>query len=125
MINIKMILIVALGGAIGTVARFLMMSGIGHFWRAAFPLSTFLVNVLGSFLIGVLVELMMNHHGFNLAIRTFLIVGILGGFTTFSSFSLDIGLLLQKGELIVAAAYILGSVFVSLFAFFAGMMLFR
>lgn len=120
-----MILAVALGGAIGSVARFLMMSGIGHFWRSSFPLSTFLVNVLGSFVIGALAEIMLQHGHFSLTLRAFLVVGILGGFTTFSAFSLDAGLLIQKGELFLASLYAIASVVVSLLAFFAGMFIFR
>lgn len=123
--NLKMILVVALGGAIGSVARFLMMSGIGHFWKSQFPLSTFIVNVLGSFVIGALLEIMMQHGNFHMALRAFLVVGVLGGFTTFSSFSLDAGLLIQKGEWITASLYMIGSVVVSILAFFGGMALFR
>ena len=120
-----MIGVVALGGAIGSVARYLMMTGIGHFWKSQFPLSTVVVNVLGSFVIGALVEVLMQHEGFHLLWRGFLVVGILGGFTTFSTFALDAGLLIDKGELLWAGLYVAGSVALSILAFFGGMALFR
>jgi len=123
--NIKIVAVVALGGAVGAVCRFLMMSGVGHIWKHHFPLSTFLVNVLGCFIIGALTEIMMQHEGFTLLWRSFLIVGILGGFTTFSSFSLDAGLLIEKGQWLMASSYIVGSVLLSLLAFFSGIFLFR
>lgn len=123
--NVKMLGVIALGGAIGSVARYVMMSGIGYFWKSQFPLSTFMVNVLGSFAIGALVEILMQHDGFHLLWRGFLVVGILGGFTTFSTFALDAGLLIEKGELFWAGLYMAGSVALSILAFFGGMALFR
>ena len=123
--NFKMILVVALGGAIGSVARYLMMSGVGHFWKSSFPLSTLLVNVLGSLVIGMLTEFMVQHGHFSLPMRTFLIAGILGGFTTFSTFSLDAGFLIQKGAWFLTSLYVVGSVGISLLAFFGGMAIFR
>lgn len=123
--NLKFIAVVGLGGALGAIARYLMVSGVNNFWKADFPLSTFLVNMLGSFVIGALTEFMLQHEDFNLTWRLFLVTGILGGFTTFSAFSLDTGFLLQKGEFFSAALYVCGSVFVSLAAFFVGMAIFR
>ena len=123
--NLKMIGVVALGGAIGSVLRFMLMSGIGHFWKSHFPLSTLVVNVLGSFAIGALVEILMQHQGSNLLWRGFFIVGVLGGFTTFSTFALDAGLLIEKEQLFLAGLYLSGSVIISILAFFAGMALFR
>lgn len=120
-----MILAVGLGGAIGSIMRYLMMVGVGYYWKSDFPLSTFLVNILGSFVIGALTEFMLQHGHFSLTLRAFLVAGILCGFTTFSTFSLDAGFLLQKSEFLFAGLYIIGSVALSLAAFFCGMALLR
>ena len=109
---------VALGGAIGASARYLtnvaVMRGIGP----GFPWATVIVNVAGSFLMGVLVVVLA---GTGNRFAPFLITGILGGFTTFSAFSLDAVTLWERGATGPALAYVLGSVLVSLAALFAGM----
>lgn len=117
----QLILAVAAGGAIGSVARYLMAGWIGHVAGPGFPLGVMVVNILGSAVMGVLVE------GFALVwhaspeLRAFLTVGVLGGFTTFSSFSLDAVLLFQKGEVGMGAIYVLGSVALSLAGLVAGL----
>ena len=98
--------LVALGGAIGSVLRYLMVAGIGA------PIGTLAVNVLGSLAIGVVFVLTDTREGWQL----FLITGVLGGFTTFSAFSLDTLRLIQAGQAPQAAAYVLGSVALSLAA---------
>jgi CrcB protein len=121
----KMILSIALGGAIGAVGRYLAMSGVGHWLGTAFPYGTLVVNVAGSFVLGALVEIMALAWSPGSELRALIVVGILGAFTTFSTFSLDVVLLFERGALSSAAIYILTSVAFSIAAFMAGMYIFR
>ncbi|MFU8881756.1 MAG: fluoride efflux transporter CrcB [Rhodobacterales bacterium] len=105
---------VALGGAIGAAARYLTFVGAIRFFGAGFPWGTLVVNVVGSFLMGVLVVVLAQRDATRLA--PFLITGLLGGFTTFSAFSLDAMALYDKGETMLAAFYIGASVILSLSA---------
>ena len=119
-----LILAVALGGAIGSVARYLLAglipsSGGGFNWGILW------VNVIGAFVMGVIVEGSALKWNLTPELRAFLTVGILGGFTTFSTFSLDSVLLLQRGAYAAAAGYIGGSVILSIAALFAGLYLVR
>jgi CrcB protein len=100
------------GGGIGSVARFALASWIGQRWGRSFPLGTFVVNVFGSFLIGLLMTLMAERFLENPEWRLLLVVGGLGGFTTFSTFQYETGKLVVDGELIYAALNIVLSVFV-------------
>ncbi|MCU0903831.1 MAG: CrcB family protein [Tabrizicola sp.] len=106
--------LIALGGAIGSVLRFLMVGAIGAPWGVA------AVNVLGSFVIGVLFVL-IPREGWQL----FLMTGLLGGFTTFSAFSLDTLKLVQAGQPVLAGVYVLASVILSLIAVALGVALAR
>jgi CrcB protein len=114
---------VALGGAIGASARYLtnvaVLRGIGP----GFPWATVIVNVAGSFLMGVLVVWLAEKGAMRLA--PFLMTGILGGFTTFSAFSLDAVVLWERGEPVQAAIYVAGSVVLSVAALIVGMALTR
>jgi CrcB protein len=121
----QLILAVAAGGAIGSVARYLMAGWIGHIVGPGFPLGVMTVNILGSAAMGVLVEGFALSWSVSSELRAFLTVGILGGFTTFSSFSLDAVLLFQKGEFGLGAVYILGSVALSLAGLVAGLQIAR
>ncbi len=103
-------LIVFAGGGIGSVARFAVASWIGQRWGRSFPLGTFTVNVFGSFLIGLLMTLMAERFMENPEWRLLLVVGGLGGFTTFSTFQYETGKLAADGELIYAALNIILSV---------------
>jgi CrcB protein len=94
----NMIVLVALGGAVGSVARYLMASGIQTATRWNFPLGTVLVNILGCFLIGTLYVLLMARADPRQDLRALLMVGVLGGFTTFSSFSLETVTLAMSGN---------------------------
>jgi CrcB protein len=115
------ILAVAIGGAAGSVARYLTQLWAGKLLGMDFPWGTLAVNVLGSLIMGVLVELFALRWSVDPVMRAFLTIGILGGYTTFSSFSLDVLLLIQRGEVLVAGTYILTSVIVSLAAIFGGL----
>jgi fluoride exporter len=123
--NLQIIIAVAIGGAIGSVARYLVGIGSGRLFGLTFPWGTLIINVLGSFLIGVFVESFSLRWDLPLVMRVFLTVGICGGFTTFSTFSLDAGFLMQRGEPWPAAAYVIGSVTLSIAALFVGLRLIR
>lgn len=109
------------GGGFGAVMRYLIGLQAAKVWGINFPYGTLIINVLGSFLIGAIAGYFTFYsNGENQALRLFLIVGILGGFTTFSSFSLETLMLLQRGELLLAMGYILLSVLVSLSVVYFG-----
>jgi CrcB protein len=117
------ILLVALGGALGSVVRYLLGGWINR-QTHVFPAGTFTVNVLGSLLVGVLTGLMM-HTQTHPNVRPALIVGFCGGFTTFSTFSMETVALAQGGEIGVAALYAFGSLFACVGGAAAGFMLGR
>jgi CrcB protein len=123
--NPTMILAVALGGAVGSVVRYLTNIGAGKFLGTDFPYGTLIVNIIGSFIIGYWMESMALRWNVGMELRAFLIVGILGGFTTFSAFSLDAILLLQRGQTTQAIMYICGSVLLSLLATVLGIICVR
>ena len=123
--TINMIASIAAGGAAGALARYAVMGAVGHWLGAGFPYATLAVNVLGCFVMGALVEVFALAWSASPEMRSFLTVGFLGAFTTFSAFSLDVNLLTTQGRLGLAALYVAASVLLSLFAFFAGMYLFR
>ena len=115
---------VALGGALGALARW----GIGLAWptpHGAFPLATLLINVVGCLLMGMLVVHVAEIREAHPLVRPFLGVGVLGGYTTFSAFSLDAALLYERGEIGLALFYVLGSVVFSIAGLFAGLALVR
>ncbi|MCD6074368.1 MAG: fluoride efflux transporter CrcB [Rhodospirillales bacterium] len=121
----KMLLAIAVGGAVGSVARHLLAARVMAWLGTGFPWGILTVNVLGGFIMGALVEVMALRWSVSLEWRAFLTVGILGGFTTFSSFSLDTVLLMQRGDYGPAALYVVGSVALSVGALFGAMMLVR
>ncbi|MEC3861435.1 fluoride efflux transporter CrcB [Mesobacterium sp. TK19101] len=114
---------VALGGAIGASCRFLTGHALLRLLGSGFPYGTFAVNVIGSFLMGVIVVL-LGHFSAN-RFAPLLVTGFLGGFTTFSSFSLDVATLYERGQTGLAAVYVLSSVTLSIAALFAAMVLTR
>lgn len=114
---------VAAGGAIGASARYLAGVAVMRAMGPGFPWGTLLVNVAGSFLMGVLIVVLAHLGGTRFL--PFLAVGVLGGFTTFSSFSLDAVTLYERGAVGAAAGYVAASVVLSLAALFAGLMLAR
>ena len=117
----KMLLAVAVGGAIGAVARYKMVGWVGHVTGGGFPWGTMAVNVLGSFLMGALIEVATLRQGLTPELRGFLAVWVLGAFTTFSSFALDVATLWERGDAAPAAAYIAASTALSILALFAGL----
>ena len=116
---------VALGGALGALARYLLVGRFEHWFGAGFPYGTLTANVLGSLLMGMLIELLALVWSPSPEMRALLTVGLLGSFTTFSALSLDTLLLFEAGAPGRAALYALASVLLSLIAIFAGMRLAR
>ena len=117
----RAVLLVAMGGALGSVARFKLSGFVLHHaidWR--FPLGTFIVNVLGCVVIGVLAGLAVKQEFFSPEARLFLFTGVLGGFTTFSAFGLETFDLLRRGEPLIAGSYVMLSVGVGLLTLWAG-----
>ncbi|WP_417782271.1 fluoride efflux transporter FluC [Terasakiella pusilla] len=122
--SVTTLIYVALGGAIGAVGRFAVVSAIGHWTHSVgsgFPLGTMVVNIVGSFMLGVLVELSALTWSPSPEIRVMLVVGMLGAFTTFSTFSLDIVTLGTRGEWVQLAFYMGLSVALSVVALYMGM----
>lgn len=118
-------LLVALGGGIGAVLRHYMNTGLMAVTGASFPLGVMTINILGSFIMGLLIAVFANVWEPSQELRAFLTVGILGGFTTFSSFSLDAVMLWQRGEAVQAVGYVVGSVVLSILALAGAMLLVR
>lgn len=121
----KIILLVALGGAIGSVARYLVGKTALLLWGVNFPWGTLIVNVFGCFLMGLLAGLLSHYAELSQEVRSFLLIGVLGGFTTFSAFSLDLVTLYQRGAWMNAGLYLFASVALSIAALIGGMALIR
>jgi fluoride exporter len=115
---------VALGGAIGSVARYMVSTIQSPVWTG-FPYAIFIVNVSGGFLMGVLTELMALKYNVSPEVRAFLTTGVLGGYTTFSTFSLESALLIQRQAYVTATGYVVGSAILSITALFAGLWIVR
>lgn len=123
--KLLVLLSVFLGGGLGAVLRHYAIL----FWRtqmgSGFPYGTLFVNVLGSLVIGIIMEGAAQRWSLTAPLQAFMVVGILGGFTTFSSFSLDVFKLADTQSALLAAAYVGLSVFLSLLAVFGGAHLMR
>jgi CrcB protein len=118
-------LIVFLGAGIGGALRHGVNVGAARVFGYGFPAGTLIVNVAGSFAMGLLAGYFAFRPGIPQDARLFLTTGILGGFTTFSAFSLDAALLIERHNYALAAVYVAGSVAASLVALFLGLALFR
>ncbi len=116
----KDLLVIFVGGGLGASARY-WLSGLAHRYSGSgFPVGTMLVNVIGCFLIGLLMGSMEERFLVTPTLRLFLTIGVLGGFTTFSSFSYESMALLRDGEMLLGLANVGGSVVLCLLATFAG-----
>lgn len=111
--------------AIGAGARYLCVQGVTRISGHGFPYGTMAVNIAGSFAMGLLIAWLASRSAGDNALRLFIATGVLGGFTTFSAFSLDFAVLFERGEMMVAFGYVAGSVALSIGALFAGLMLAR
>jgi CrcB protein len=119
-----MVFAVGVGGGLGALARYYIAGAIQSA-ATVFPWGIFVVNISGGLLMGLIVEASALKLNLPPNLRAFLTVGILGGYTTFSTFSLDSALLLQKGAYAQAALYVIGSVVLSVLALFAGLWIVR
>jgi CrcB protein len=116
---------VAVGGALGSVMRYVVSNWFSHRFGAGFPWGTFTINVSGAFVIGVVLELATTRAGFNPYVRLFMATGILGGYTTFSTFAFETYLLGADGFPLQSLAYAGGSVIVGLASTLLGVVLVR
>ena len=121
----KILLSVALGGALGAISRYYVVVQVGHWLGLSFPYGTLVVNILGSFILGALTEIMALSWSVSQEVRAFMVVGVLGSFTTFSTFSLDVVYLFERGQTTSAAFYIAASVILAIAAFMLGLRVFR
>ena len=123
--NASTLLFVAMGGAVGAVGRFAVMSAVGAMFGHGFPFGTITVNILGSFILGAMVEASALVWSPSPELRAMIVVGVLGAFTTFSTFSLDVLTLMNRGEVGAAFAYVAVSVIASIAALWLGLTLTR
>ncbi|WP_322516167.1 fluoride efflux transporter CrcB [Rhodopseudomonas palustris] len=117
--------VVFLGGGLGAVLRHLINTLSSRMLGTAFPYHTFFINVTGSLVMGLIAGYFAFKGGSSQHVRLFLMTGILGGYTTFSAFSLDAALLYERGAVGLAALYVLGSVVLAIAGLFAGLALVR
>ncbi len=117
------VLFVALGGAIGSAARYLVGGWFAARFGAAFPYGTFVVNVTGSFIVGLFLAYAQERVSLSPYWRLFFAVGFVGGYTTFSTYEYESIRLLQDGEMLLAAVYLIGSVVTGGVAAIAGIAL--
>ncbi len=116
---------IAVGGTLGCWARYAMTNLIQMLFGRSFPIATLCINVLGSFLMGFLFIETLNRVTISPATRTGILTGVIGGFTTFSTFSMEALMLAENGEMRKAAAYVALSVSLGLLAVFSGAYLAR
>ena len=121
----QLILSVAIGGAFGAIARYFLSKNIDALSVSNFPYGILLCNVLGSFLLGVLYESFTKGLYVSDNMRVFLQAGVLGSFTTFSAFSLETFLMLEKGNYSLAVLFILLSVFLSIIGLILGVYFYK
>ena len=118
-------LLVFLGGGLGASIRHAVNMASAKSLGTAFPYGTFIINISGSTVMGLIAGYLAFKGDAAQSWRLFVMTGILGGYTTFSAFSLDAGLLYERGELGLAALYVLGSVVLSIAGLFGGLALVR
>ena len=114
---------IALGGAVGSVARFLAANAAAEHFGTRFPYGTLMVNLIGSFLIGLTYVLIVEKFKLSAEIRGLVMIGFLGAFTTFSTFSLELLDMLKSGALLGAGFYLLVSVIIGVINVWLGMQL--
>ncbi|WP_299819841.1 fluoride efflux transporter CrcB [uncultured Roseibium sp.] len=120
------LLLVMLGGGLGAGGRHLVSLATLRLFGTGFPVGTLSVNIIGSLVMGLFIGWLVNHETGGLQpLRYFFATGILGGFTTFSAFSLDTAVLWERGDTHLALIYVAASVLVSIVAVFAGLMIMR
>ncbi len=120
-----LLLMVGIGGALGSMARYLIAGWVQPSYWTGFPYGILIVNITGGFLMGLFTEAMALKFHVSPEVRAFLTTGILGGYTTFSTFSLEAGMLIERQAYTQAVFYITGSALLSVAALFAGFWLMR
>ena len=123
--NPWVVLASAAGGTLGTIARYAVGVISLRLLGSGFPYGTLFINISGSFLIGVFAELFALRWNASQEMRAFLTVGLCGGYTTFSTFSLDFSVLLGRGHLLLGLLYVFASVIVGILALYGGLYLIR
>ncbi len=123
--DMKLVLLAAAGGALGSASRYLISLASGLLFGVNFPWGTITVNIIGSFIMGLVVALGALKFHITNEMRVLIATGFLGGFTTFSAFSLDFALLFERKEYGLAGLYLAGSVSLSILALFAAFLLVR
>jgi CrcB protein len=118
-------ILVFIGGGLGSTLRHTINMVCARLLGTAFPYHTFIINITGSTVMGLIAGYLAFKGGASQPWRLFLMTGILGGYTTFSAFSLDAAMLYEKGEIGLAALYVVGSVVLSIAGLFAGLALVR
>ncbi|NJM35595.1 MAG: fluoride efflux transporter CrcB [Rhodomicrobium sp.] len=121
----KLVLLAAAGGAFGSAARYLVNLASGALFGIGFPWGTIIVNIAGSFLMGLVIALGALKFSISNEMRVLIATGFLGGFTTFSAFSVDFALLVERKAYGLAGLYLAGSVSLSILALFAAIILVR
>ncbi len=116
----QMLIAIAAGGSLGALSRHFMAGAITRMLGIGFPYGTFAVNLLGSFLMGLLVTAFAARFEVSQELRSFITVGFLGSFTTFSTYSLETVLLIERGEWATAALYAFGSLALGVAGLFVG-----
>lgn len=119
---LRSIMLVAVGGATGSVLRFLASIIVDRYFQKTFPLATFSINMVGCFLMGLLLSWLDRHHATSPDLKYLLITGFCGGFTTFSAFGAEGLNLFQSQHILMALLYIAASSILGMFAVWLGML---
>ena len=114
-----------LGGGVGALLRFLISEQTDRLFLSSFPFGTIVVNVLGAFLMGLVVSYFADKVNISQNIKMFLTIGFLGGFTTFSTFNLDFYQLFSNGEILASLLYLFVTFTFTVIAFYLGLSLFK